>query len=1537
MTKPQATSPTPDIAVVGMSGRFPGAPDLAAFWRLLSEGAETITFFSDDELRADGVPEALLQDPEYVKAGSVLEGIDRFDAAFFGISPREAESMDPQHRLFLECAWHALEDAGYTPEGFDGAVGVYAGCARSTYWDHVNRFPDFVNKVGFLQVMIGNEKDYLTTHASYKLNLKGPSVCVQSSCSTSLVAISQACQALRAGQCDLALAGGACVRVPDRRGYHYLAGGIFSPDGHCRVFDADARGMIFGNGIGLVVLRRLGDALKAGDPVRAVIKGVGLNNDGSGKGSYTAPSVEGQAAAIAAALKAAGASPETISYVEAHGTGTVVGDPVEVTALTRAFRQGTDRAGYCALGSVKTNFGHLDHAAGVAGFMKTVLALEHRQIPPSLHFRRPNPAIDFEAGPFYVNTELADWQPKGGPRRAGVSSFSIGGTNAHVVLEEAPAPERSGKSRPCQLLTVSARSAVALEAAAADLADHLARHPDLDLADVAYTRHVGRRAFAHRRFVLCSDLKEAVAGLRAADPERVGSGAAPAAEPPVAFLFSGQGAQYVYMALDLLRVEPVFREHLEACADQLRPHLGADLRRLLYPPAVQAEEATAQLRQTANTQAALFTVEYALARLLMSWGVRPAAMLGHSLGEYVAACLAGVFPVETALALVAERGRLMQALPAGAMLAVGLPERELVPLLGRRVCLAAVNEPSQCVVSGPADAINELEATLLRRRVTCRRLQTSHAFHSRMMDPILENYAAFVKRFELKEPQVPYVSNVTGTWADPAAVTDPAYWADHIRKPVRFAEGLGCLLRGPARVLLEVGPGQVLSSFARRHPDKSSAHTVLSTLRGRQERKSDTEFLLRTLGRLWLAGAPVDWPGFYAYERRRRVSLPGYPFERQRYWVEAPANSPPTRKPDVADWFYLPAWAEAEAAAAEPTPADGQQPAWLVFQDDLGAGADLVDRLERSGRDAVVVRPGPAFARVGRRAYQIDPRDASHYHALVGDLAARGGVPGRIAHLWSLSDDRPAEDFDAAQDAGFYPVIHLAQALVAHNVTDRVRVGVVTNHVHRLADDEGVCAARATVLGACTVVSQEYPNLRCFSVDVGPLETAGLADGGLAERLVAEFEGELPGTVLAYRDGRRLRQTFAPARVDRPLVSGPLLRREGVYLITGGLGRIGLALAKALGRHLRARLVLVGRSRLPEREGWDEWLAARGAGDPVSRRILALREIEGCGARVLPVAADVSCPDQMGAVLDRARAEFGALHGVIHGAGSLSAADFLALDQLDRAACERHFAPKARGALVLRELLRGRGCDFCLLLSSLSSVLGGLGYLGYAAGNAFLDAFAREADDPAGTRWYCVNWDQWSFPEAPADGLAMLPEEGVETFLRFLGEPPAGQVLVSTHDLQGRVSRWVDRTEGVGSRGGDGAGLHARPELATDYAAPQDPAELTVAAIFQEALGIQGVGRHDNFFDLGGQSLLATEVVARIRSAFHLELPLRQFFEGPTVAALAAALAEGSACANGTNGTNGTHANGSAAPDGVPAAGANGHALPADEAVPSPA
>ncbi|HSK46258.1 MAG TPA: type I polyketide synthase, partial [Candidatus Binatia bacterium] len=737
----------------------------------------------------------------------------------------------------------------------------------------------------------GNEKDYLATRTSYKLNLRGPSLNIQTACSTSLVAVAQAYQALQGYQCDMAIAGGISITSPQRRGYLYHEGAIVSPDGHCRAFDAQAGGTVFSNGTGVVLLKRLADAVADHDHIYAVIKGVGVNNDGSARVSFAAPSVDGQAEAIAMAQALAGVDADSISYVETHGTGTALGDPVEIAGLTQAFRLGTERNQFCAIGSVKSNIGHLDAAAGIAGLIKTSLALQNAKIPASLHYTRPNPKINFAETPFYVNVKLTDWSAGEKPRRAGVSSFGSGGTNAHVVLEEAPERLVSGPARAEQLFVISARSQQALDHAGSNLAAYLLASSGLDLADATFTLQTGRRHFPYRRVTVANSAAEAAEALTSGDSKRVWSRKSEHADAPVVFLFPGQGAQQVNMGRGLYESEPIFAAQVDECAEVLRPLLGLDLRTLLYPQPGHEEDASRQLKETFITQPALFVVEYALAQLWMQWGVAPKAMIGHSLGEYVAACLAGVFSRNDALRILSARSRMMQDLPAGAMLAVRLPEAEVMPLLGERLSIAALNSPGMTVVSGPFEVVNALVATLEEKKVMFRRLATSHAFHSAMLDPMLPGFAEVVRTVQMHPPQVPFVSSMTGTWITDEQATSPDYWVQQVRRPVRFASGIAELLEDPANILVEVGPGQTLSTLARQHPAKQATQEIVASLKSEENvkqdlRSQDTRSMLEAAGRIWTAGGNVNWAGFHN-EARNRVPLPTYPFERQRYWIDS--------------------------------------------------------------------------------------------------------------------------------------------------------------------------------------------------------------------------------------------------------------------------------------------------------------------------------------------------------------------------------------------------------------------------------------------------------------------------------------------------------------------------------------------------------------------------------------------------------------------------------------------------------------------------
>jgi acyl transferase domain-containing protein/acyl carrier protein len=1481
VNEPEPSSVEP-IAVIGMAGRFPGADSVEALWQNLRAGVEGISRFRREELESSGVDPALLDHPDYVMAGGVLDDVDLFDAGFFGFSPRDAELLDPQQRLFLECAWQALEAAGCDPSTYPGLVGAYAGTSMSTYGLRL-----WGGAAEGLEVLLSNDKDYVATRTAYKLDLRGPSVTVQTACSTSLVAVCAAVQALRTYECDTALAGGVTVGVPQRQGYLYREGGIASPDGHCRPFDAAARGTVPGNGVGVVVLKRLAEALSDGDHVHAVIRGAATNNDGAGKVGFTAPSVGGQADVIALAQAQAGIAPSTIGLLEAHGTATPIGDPIEVAALAQVFGRTNGGVPTCAIGSLKSNVGHLDCAAGVAGLIKAVLAVEHAELPPSLHFETLNPEVDLGGTPFYVNTELRPWPARPAPRRAGISSFGIGGTNAHVVLEQAPARPGTDPRRPSEVLTVSARSEAALDEASQRLADHLDAHPDSDLADVAYTLHLGRRAFEQRRAVVAATPADAADLLR-----RRGAGTASGRTPRPVFMFSGQGSQHANMGRQLALSERAFREPLDRCCALLEPHLGVDLRGALDCPPGHEEDAAERLRQTALAQPALFAVEYALAAMWREWGVEPRALIGHSVGELVGACVAGVVTLEDAAALVAARGRLMQAMPPGAMIAVPLSEEELRDRLDGLLALAAVNAPALCAVSGPAEEIEAFAAELRAEGVACRPLRTSHAFHSALMEPAAEELTALASRMGRQPPAIPLVSNVTGRWMTDSEARDPSYWGRHLRRTVHFRDGLELLLEDQDAVLLEVGPGQTLVSLARQLARPGANVVALPSLPAPRDGGEDSSAATETLGRLWAMGLPVHWRGYHREERRRKLSLPTYPFERRRYWAAptTPAPAPPETPPDgrVADlgnWFYVPSWVRTPLPQRVREGDLSLHPRrWLILAKEDGVGTALAARLRAEGRDVAVAVPGREFAERPDGTFTVRPGDPGDHRSLLQALDRSGRPPERVVHLLSAG---PPAGLEAEQQLGLLSLVALSRALAAEQVAERLEVTVVASQMHRVLGDEPLAPARRSLIAATSGIPQEYPNLPHRCVDV--LEYGTPPTPRQVDALVAELALEVADAVVAHRGACRWVQTFLPLHVAPAADGRGTIRRGDVVLITGGLGAIGLTIAEHLATTCQARVVLVGRSGLPPREEWER-RARQGQWDPLARRIRAVKAIEAAGGEALVVTADVADPDAMRRAVAAATARFGAVHAVVHGAGVTSEDGFRLLAEVDAGLLEAHLRPKALGLEVLRDVLADQPVATWILLSSLSSVLGGLGFVPYAAANAYLDAVAEREHDSSGAAWMSIDWDGWDFSaeETAEQGpvpLAITPREGIEALHRLLARDPLPRVVVSTGDLFVRQAQWTPSVPPEADAAD--RSRHERPALAVDYAAPRDQVEQTIAGVWEGLLGIDKIGVDDDFFELGGHSLLIVQLNARLREALGVDISMQAVFEAPTVAGLA--------------------------------------------------
>ena len=1511
MDNPATLAPFEEIAIIGMTGRFPLARNVDELWRNLRDGVESVVQFTDEELLAAGVDPALLGDPNYVKAGTVLEGPDLFDAAFFGFNPRETEITDPQQRLFLECAHESLELAGYDPQTYRGLIGVFAGASASSYLaNNLNKNPGVLESVSPLQVLIGTDKDFVPTRVSYKLNLRGPSVNVQTACSTSLVAVHLACQSLLERACDIALAGGVSIHFPLRAGYSYEEEGILSPDGHCRAFDIQARGCVGGNGVAIVVLKRLSEALADGDRILASIKGSAINNDGSLKIGYTAPSVQGQAEAIASAQAMAGVDPADITYIETHGTGTHLGDPLEIAALAQAFKASSlVSSNSCAIGSVKTNVGHMDAAAGATGVIKTVLQLQHRQLVPSLNFEQPNPKLDLGNTPFCVNATLQEWKSERGPRLAGVSSFGLGGTNAHAILEEAPEPTPSGASRPLQLVTISAKTTAALQVATANLAAHLAAHPDSNLADVAFTQHVGRTAFGQRRVAVCEGVADAIAVLRGDHPERLWSYFDAPNERQVVFMFPGGGAQYPKMGRGLYEQEAVYRDAIDRCALLFHRPLGLDLREILYPPAERLEEATSRLRQTGCGLPALFTTEYAQAMLWMSWGIRPDAMIGHSLGEYVAACLAGVFTLEDAVTLVEARSRLMQTLPGGAMTVVPLPESELGEMLGSDLAIAAINGPALCLVSGKREAIEEFERVLAGRGGEARRLHIDVASHCSLVAPMLGEFKQIISGLRRGLPQIPFISNVTGTWAG-NEVSTPDYWAQHLRGTVRFADGLSELLKRKNLVLLEVGPGNTLSMLANQHPSKTGEHMVLSSQRHPRDSQSDFRFLMSSLGQLWLGGTKVDWGAFHKGERRHRVILPTYPFERRSYWVKPDKESSKRtrarsgRRPNLADCFYVPAWKQ--QLTVRPRVAKNADPeSWLVFADEFGLADGLITALRRDGQKVVRVRMGENFKATSTGEFVIHAAEAAHYERLLEELRQTSGMPNTIVHMWSLWDCHSSHKatIDQVLERGFYSQLFLTQALGNQSTREPVNIAVITSNAQRVSNERTLHPEQATVLGLCRIIPQEYPNLKAYNLDID----ASFLTEASRELTVRELldwcrcGGEHPLTALRGKDAWI--PEFQPVQLEA--TRDTLLREKGVYLITGGLGGIALEIAEYLARSLAAKLILVGRSAFPSPDGWRNWLETHDQDDETSRRIRILERIREHGSELLVLSADVADRARMQEVMTAAEERFGSINGAIHCAG-VPGGGLIQLKARESAAAV--LRPKVHGTLVLAELLSEKKVDFLALCSSLAAVAGGVGHVDYCAANSFMDTFAQSRRHERGLPIISINWNAWqgvgmaASVNLPKDlqkwqqeihSKGITAAEGTEALVRILG---AGfpQVAVSTEDLGALIEEHYTYTPPAEDTLPEtqSRSAHGRPNLGVAYAAPRNDVEREITDLWQRFLGISEIGIHDNFFLLGGHSLLGTRLISRLRDTFDVDIPLRRLFEAPTIAGLAEAVAK---------------------------------------------
>lgn len=1508
-----------EIAIIGMSGRFPGADSIAEFWSNLLAGKESIGPLSQEHLRNQGVTQEQQNDPNWRGFGAPIQGQDLFDAEFFGYSPREAELLDPQQRLFLECAWHAMEDAAYDPARYRAPVGVFAGAGMNGYLFNLYSNTQLRQEVNPYEIFISNDKDFLTTRVSYKLGLSGPSLDIQTACSTSLVAVHMACQSLIAGECEMALAGG--VALSKQQGYRVQKGGIYSNDGHCRPFDANASGTVAGNGVGAVVLKRLEDAISDKDNIIAVIKGSAINNDGNDKVSFTAPSVSAQSRVIQSAQQVAGISPDQIGYVEAHGTGTQLGDPIEIAALTQAFTEQSAilPTGQCAIGSVKSNIGHLDAAAGIAGLIKTALMVKHGKIPESLHFSQPNPQIDFESSPFRVNATLSNWPATlTGLRRAGVSCFGIGGTNGHAILEQPP--ERPSSESPsvnsqaqAHLIPLAARSTEALTALAASLADHMEQNPELPLAHIAWTRQAGRRHFKHRASLSVHDQKEAINQLRAVASSAQSIQAEDMAE--LIWLLPGQGSQQLAMGQKLYASSDVFKSAIDTCATILDPLIEQSLVNLICDESVSNQTA---LSQTAITQPVLFAYQYALAQCWIDWGFQPKAMLGHSLGEWVAACLADVMDLKTALGLIVSRARMMQAMPTGSMLAILAPANQVTTWLNEHCAVAAINGSALCVVSGPDHEIVALQARCKAQAITSQPLQTSHGFHSPAMAPAAENLKATLENTTLRPPKIPFISNVTGTWIEENQATDPDYWAKQMLSPVLFSQGVETLLGRDNPVFLEVGAGTTLTGLVKRciQDFRSTSESRASVSRTSESSASESNTIpviaslpakhgqahcLKTLtdsaGKLWCHGLSPNWNRIHQGEKQR-VSLPGYPYQRRRYWIEStdsetqaqPNESSLTDandllKPDPTDWVYGATWAINPIVRRFPK---AERPStWLFLLPPANNSAieklakKLSAQAEKTGCNVFFAysseNPIASLLQTDYRAFEFNGQDPEQLKALKQELESRETPADYLLDFrWASECYRVLDDSESMVGQFTYTI--QAWAETAH-VTQLI---VMSQGAYNVLGNETAWPGQAALQGLCQVAGQEYPHLGCRQLDLASNEN-GITEIDCALLWQALQQEQAP-SLGAWRANRYWQYDYTsrplPALPSQLPKNIPSIQRSGRYLIVGEFENgMGLLWARTISEKCQGSLTLVSH-QLPTPENIEQLRESR----------CKVNTVEYTQENIANLEELLSA--QLG---------FDGLHydGIFVSLPTTQEQSAAPYALLQPGHWQHNQQTRLQVLQAAISLAQNNPPKWCCVQSSMSTVLGGIGLAPYAAANHAVNALVEQQQIQAKqTQWFCINWDAVLHANAnPTQGrpgeelLAFALDEADVGPLteRIIASVQPGNIAVSRGDLIKRRQQWLHATASKRSEDSQSQGAHPRPALSTPYAQPTNQIEHTLCDMWQELLRIDQVGIHDSFFDLGGQSLLAIQVIGRLRQIYPVQLDLQQLLEGtPTVSNIAA-------------------------------------------------
>lgn len=1465
-----------EIAITGMSCRFPGADNWRTYWDNLINGVESIDFLPHDERK--------IHDEHFVRAVTHLESKHHFDSAFFDYRPDEARLMNPLHRIFHECIWEALEDAGIDPGRSKGPIGLYVGGGDDLHWRLYSKLKNINQEIDDFSLYTLNSRDFLASTLSYKLNLKGPSFTINTTCSTSLVAVHLACKSLLLGETRVALAGGVTLKTHKQDGYTYQEGMIFSNDGHCRAFDQDASGTMISEGAGVVVLKRLNDALEDGDEIYSIIKGSAINNDGNRKVGFTAASVEGQSECIKKAHRFSKVEPESITYVETHGTGTRLGDPIEVEALNLAF--GKKEGHKCAIGSVKTNIGHTDTAAGVAGLIKTALSLKYKLLPPSLNFKVSNPEINFSDGPFYVNTVLKKWEPLNDlPLRAGVSSFGIGGTNAHLILEEPPVLEDRVQEETFHLLTVSAKSENALARYLDKLGTFLSATPEINLASLSHTFQQGRKHFTFRKPIVYEDLNDLIAILHhKKTPEIFRS---EDRKGLIVFMFSGQGSQYAEMGKDLYVSEALFREEMDKGFDVIRELTGEDFKAIWFPGNADPKK----INETRYAQPLIFLLEYALSSLLKSWGILPQYMIGHSIGEYVAATLAGVFTLEDALKIVVKRGEIINALPGGAMLSIAASPSEVGRYLNDHISLAAINGPDQVVLSGTFEAIDELKRLLDNAGISFVTLHTSHAFHSAMLNPVLDEFKKTLLEIAFKKPAVHFVSNVTGEFIKDEEATSADYWCKHMRETVRFSDGIKKILRQDRHlVFVEIGAGASLTALLKQHDTENRRLPAVNIIRPFKEAINDVKYATRSLGQLWAFGVNIDWNSYHKNEKRRKISVPTYSFEALSYPAEVDPYDQKligslgiatvAQNSELKDWIYFPLWKQSLLPPALETPS---RKIYLFFSSGADFTVALKKELLNQGHHVLEVRLGAAFSKKEDGSYIISALGPSDFNLLIRDIKQEGIEVTDV--IYSLTTALATSSYlleaeDVNLNLTYFCIIRLMQALQQHDELNHKNIIVLTDSLYQVTGIEDGIPLQSLLLGPVNVIPQEY-GISCRNIDINLKEDAEKLAAKLVKELISTTE--MP-RIVAIRNGLRWLPDYQKNVQPLNSVTGKI-KQGGIYLITGGLGNVGFILARHLIEKYRAKIILTGRTTF----------SGASAKQEIAQKRFEL--LKGLGEDLIYLSVNVADNLAFEKAVENVEETFGTINGVIHAAGVLDNNQFELIEDATVTQALTTFAPKLKGIENIYNVFKNRQPDFVWITSSISTLLGGLAFSAYSAANVYMDHFVSSKFAEL-QNWKCMGLAEMIFDDAEKSGVhqALIPAEITDLFEWSLKQTDSPVILETARDLFTRIREVYDMEKEMYAdhepENQNAFGILERNHLSSGYLEPETDTEKKLKAVFESFFGLDMIGVEDDFFELGGDSLKGMVLLKRIKKEFNINLTLRDFMLNVTIRAIAARIDE---------------------------------------------